>query len=66
MKRRMLDLSVYTDSDNLIFIEQSDSDEISTTTVTPEQVPTFICWLEEAAAELHERIPRGTNDDTDK
>jgi hypothetical protein len=57
MKRQVLSLGVYTDND-FIFIEQPDTGEISLISVSAEQVPLLIHWLQEAVAELSERTQK--------
>jgi hypothetical protein len=55
MHKRMRDVTVYTDDDGLIGIEQNPNDQddgVERIRLTPEQVPLVIKWLEESVAGL--------------
>ena len=51
MKKQMEPLTVST-RDGMIFIEQSFNGEDCGIAIHPEQIPTLVAWLNEAAAEL--------------
>jgi hypothetical protein len=53
MERRVHDLAVTT-REGFICIEQPDIEETSMVTMTAEQVPLLMQWLEEAVVELNE------------
>jgi hypothetical protein len=55
MEKRMEPLVVST-KDGLVWIEQSGGEDAGIV-LSPEQVPTLIKWLKEAAAELEMPVP---------